>query len=198
MVTVATVYHEGPRVPSWSSCYTPEWVDKLYRGVARNYTKPFRFVCLVDREGYKFEEDIETHPLWTVQWEKACIQLYGVQAKRLVLLGLDTIVCGNVDHIFAYEGRLAVPRDPYAPTRACNGVVLCPTREDIVARTGQDDMRILDVFEKEWLDDLFPGQILSYKVHVAPVGLRDARIVYFHGEPKPHVLTEDWIQENWK
>ena len=197
MLTVATVYHQGLIVPDWSTCYTPEWVDKLYRGVARNYTKPFRFVCLTDN-AYKFQEDIETHSLWTTQWEKACIQLYGVQAKRLVLMGLDTIITGNVDHIFAYNGPLAVPRDPYTPERACNGVVLCPTRTDIVARTGISDMRILDYFDKEWLDDLFPGQIKSYKVNVLPQGLGDARIVYFHGEPKPHVLNDPWIQECWQ
>ncbi len=197
MITVATVYHEGPRVPAFSQCYTPEWVDKLYRGVQRNYSKPFRFVCLVDRSGYKFNEDIETHPLWTVEWAKACIQLYGIQAKRLVLLGLDTIITGSLDEIFAYDGDLAVPRDPYHPGVACNGVVLCPTRPDILQRTSQSDMRILDYFKKDWLDDLFPELIKSYKVHVIPKGLGDARIVYFHGEPKPHILQDAWIKKCW-
>ena len=197
VITVATVYHEGPRVPSFSKCYTPEWVDKLYRGVQRNYSKPFRFVCLVDKDGYKFEENIETERLWTTEWSKACTQLYGIVADRLVLFGLDTIITGNLDDIFSYSGDLAVPRDPYNPMQPCNGVVLCPSRPDI-AVLGGIDMRVLDNFKKDWLDDLFPRRIKSYKVHVLTHGLEDASIVYFHGEPKPHVLQDAWVAENWK
>ena len=197
MITVATVYHENPAVPEFSRCYTPEWVDKLYRGVLRHYKKDFRFVCLTDRE-YKFEERIEQQPLWTTKWEAACQQLYGVEAERLVLLGLDTVITGNLHEIFHYRGPLAVPRDPYHPERPCNGVVLCPTRLDLAHSPVQNDMRVLDKYDKEWLDDLFPGQIRSYKVHVQGQDLGDARIVYFHGIPKPHALDELWIRSNWR
>ena len=197
MITVATVYYESPNVPHFSKCYTPEWVDKLYRGVLRHYNKPFRFVCLTDRE-YLFTERIEQQKLWTTNWPTACQQLYGIKADRLALLGLDTIITGRLTEIFHYKGPLAVPRDPYNPEQPCNGVVLCPTRLDIAHSPAQSDMRALDKYPKDWLDDLFPGMIKSYKVHVQPEGLGKARIVYFHGEPKPHVLEEDWIKENWK
>jgi len=200
VITVACVYYKPHAyVPTFSVCYTPEWVDKLYRGVARNYSKPFKFVCITNRF-YKFKENVEQEKLWTTEWAKACTQLYGVAADRLVLMGLDTVITGNLDDIFAYEGGLAVPRDPYHPMQPCNGVVLCPSRPDISAQGGID-MRVLDHFYHDYLDDLFPGQILSYKVHVRDVGLTtpssDARIVYFHGEPKPHVLQDAWIKENW-
>lgn len=197
MITVATVYYESPNVPNWSTCYTPEWVDKLFRGVTRNYSQPFRFVCLTDKP-YKFEENIEQGALWTNNWYTACQQLYGVEADRLLLMGLDTIVTGNLDDILAYNGVLAVPRDPYHPESPCNGVVLCPTRKDLAHSPAQSDMRVLDKYPRDWLDDLFPNQIKSYKVHVLKDGLGDARIVYFHGEPKPHILNDQWIKENWK
>lgn len=199
MITVATVYYESLDVPSFSRCYTPEWVDKLYRGVARSLTQPFRFVALTDRQ-YGFAEPIEQQELLDTRWATACIQLYGVEAERLLLLGLDTVITGNLDTIVAYEGPLAVPRDPYRTIHPCNGVVLCPPRPDIVAATtpGVSDMTVLDGFAHEWLDDIFPGQIKSYKVHVQPQGLGDARIVYFHGVPKPHELSEPWILENWR
>jgi len=197
MITVACVYYESPNVPYWSQCYTPEWVDKLYRGVLRHYKKDFRFVCLTDKR-YKFEERIEQEDLWTTNWLTACQQLYGVVADRLVILGLDTIITGNLTNIFHYKGTLAVPRDPYDLERPCNGVVLCPTRADIAHSPGQNDMRVLDKYPKQWLDDLFPGLIKSYKAHVLKDGLGDARIVYFHGEPKPHVLDDHWVKDNWK
>jgi hypothetical protein len=197
MITVATVYYEGGKnVPYFSQCYSPEWVDKLYRGVARHYSEPFRFVCLTDNN-YAFEEKIETKPLHNKRWATACLQLHAVEAERLVIMGLDTVITGRLNEIFAYTGDLAVPRDPYRIHAPCNGVVLCPTRTDIATSSSPDDMRALESFKYDWLDDLFPGQILSYKVHVRPHGLGDARIVYFHGEPKPHVLYDEWIKEFW-
>jgi hypothetical protein len=197
LITVACVYYEGINVPYFSKCYTPEWVDKLYRGVLRNYKKDFRFVCLTDKE-YKFEERIEQQPLWTTNWPTACQQLYGIEAERLLLLGLDTIITGNLHAIFHYNGVLAVPRDPYRTESPCNAVVLCPSRIDIAHSPAESDMRVLDRYPKDWLDDLFPGQIKSYKVHVLKEGLGDARIVYFHGEPKPHVLDDPWVKEHWR
>lgn len=196
MITVACVYYDShARVPSFSRYYTPEWVDKLYRGIDRNYSKKFRFVCLTDKE-YTFKENIEQERLHTTQWNIACTQLYGVEAERLVLLGLDTVITGDLDDVFSYDGDLAVPRDPYHPMQPCNGVVLCPRRSDIAASSGSD-MRVLDHFKHEYLDDLFPDLIKSYKVHVVPKGLGDARIVYFHGDPKPHVLHDAWVKECW-
>lgn len=143
-----------------------------------------------------FSENIEREQLQTTEWAKACTQLYGIAGERLALMGLDTVITGNLDDIFSYTGDLAVPRDPYNPMQPCNGVVLCPSRPDIAAQGGVD-MRVLDHFHRDWLDDLFPGLVKSYKVHVVPTGLQDARIVYFHGEPKQHILNDAWIKENW-
>jgi hypothetical protein len=47
------------------------------------------------------------------------------------------------------------------------------------------------------IDDLFPGQVRSYKGHVRQNGLGDTRICYFHGELKPHQIDEPWIREHW-
>jgi len=178
-----------------------EWVDKLYRGVARNYSHLFKFVCLTDGP-YDFKEDIEIQPLTHTRWSTACLQLHAIKADRLVLMGLDTVIVGNLDKIFMYDGQLAVPRDPYRPQNPCNGVVLCPTRNDIATLEGaQSDMAALESFKYDWLDDLFPGQILSYKVHVRDLGFTkppaNARIIYFHGEPKPHNVNEQWIKDCW-
>lgn len=197
MITVACVYYESPNVPHFSRCYTPEWVDKLYRGVLRHYNKPFKFVCLTDKE-YKFAERIEQEHLWTTNWPTACIQAYGIKAERIAFMGLDTIITGRLSELFHYKGPLAVPRDPYHPEDPCNGVVLCPPRPDIVETPSASDMRVLDGFKKDYLDDIFPGMVKSYKVHVVPQGLGDARIVYFHGDPKPNVLDDPWIKENWR
>jgi hypothetical protein len=197
MITVACVYYEAhDGVPSWARCYSPEWVDKLYRGVARNYSKPFRFVCLADNL-YNFKESIEIQSLDTTNWCTACLQLHAIEADRLVQIGLDSVITGSLDELFAYEGALAVPRDPYRPQHACNGVVLEPTRKDIALITNSSDMHALDLFPHDWIDDLYPKQVVSYKAHVMEHGVGGARIVYFHGVPKPHMLEEQWIKECW-
>ena len=199
MITVVTVYYEPyDGVPQFSRCYTPEWVDKLYRGVARFYHHPFRFVCLTDRDDYQFQESIEIQQLKDRAWNRACMEGLGVKADRIVFMGLDTIITGDLDHIFEYNGLLTVPRDVYRKNHATNSVVLCPPRPDLVDVSGVTDMTVLDSVPHDWLDDLFPGQIVSYKAHVRINGVGDARIVYFHGEPKPHQLMEPWIKEYWR
>jgi hypothetical protein len=200
VITAASLYYQpGPDVPAWARCYTPEWVDKLYRGVARHYSRPFRFVCLTDGS-YQFAEPVETQPLRPAPWSSASLQLHAIEADRLVIMGLDTVITGPLDDIFAYAGDLAVPRDPYRPGHPCNGVMLCPTRKDIAAVDGgATDMTALEKFPFDWLDDLYPGQIVSYKAHVRSQGLGDARIVYFHGFPKMSDLPEtDPVRGEWE
>lgn len=196
MVTVVCAFYEGVHVPTFSRCYTPDWVERLYRGVQRHYTKPFEFLCYTDR-AYAFTEPIRQMPLTHTRWATCLQQCFAAPVERMVFMGLDTVITGNVDEIFAYEGALAVPIDPYRPGKACSGVVLCPSRPDIAATQAENDMLALEPHPHEFLDDLFPGQIVSYKAHVREQGLGDARIVYFHGDPKPHQLQEAWVKEHW-
>ena len=49
------------------------------------------------------------------------------------------------------------------------------------------------------LDTIFKGRILSYKVHIRDhwERVKDSSIIYFHGEPKPHLLTDSWVGRHW-
>jgi hypothetical protein len=96
--------------------------------------------------------------------------------------------------------RLALPRDPYNKRQACNGVALIPAGHERVAAThsGENDMVWVRGFDHVFIDDLFPGQVESYKGGIMRQGLGDARIVYFHGQKKPHQLYhKKLIQEHW-
>lgn len=196
-VTVVTLLYQPPGdAPAWAACYTPAWVDKLYRGVQRHYRGAFNFVCLAD-DFYEFEEPIDIQPLDLVAWMHVAKQCYCVKGDRLVVMGLDTIIVGDLSELFAYNGALAAPRDPYNPSQPCNGVVLCPPRPDIAVCSGTD-MDVLSKFHPDFIDDLFPGQVRSYKVHVRAEGLGNARIVYFHGWPKPNMISDPWVAEHWR
>ena len=45
--------------------------------------------------------------------------------------------------------------------------------------------------------DLYPGQVVSYKVHCKDGLPKDARLVKFHGKPRIHDCNDPWVQEAW-
>ena len=204
MLTVATLFWQPNKASrDFSRMYDESWVEKLYRGFARNLTMPFRFVCFTDRDR-EFAEPIEIERLRDPEPSYAsCIEPYRLGVP-MILVGLDTVVTGNIDHLADYcmtEKRFALPRDPYHPNIACNGVALVPAGHQLIglAHDGENDMAWVRRFPHELIDQLFPGHVVSYKGHVERRGLGDARIVYFHGERKPQQLPHvGWINEHWR
>lgn len=204
MITIATLlWSPNPHSQSFSRMYDETWVDRLYQGFARNITGQFRFVVYTDRDR-RFGWPVEQVRLKSeVPTYSDCIQPYEMN-EPMILVGLDTIVCGNIDNLVEYcltEEFIALPRDPYHPEQACNGVALVPAGKQHVWEkfSGDvDDMTHMRRHEHRFIDDLFPGEVVSYKGHVKRNGLNDARIVYFHGEEKPHQLQAPWIEEHWK
>lgn len=203
MITVATLFWQANRHSKpFSSIYTEEWVEKLYRGFARNLTVPFRFVCYVDRPR-EFAEPIGQRLLISKEPSYGdCIQPYEL-GEPTILVGLDTVVTGNCDHLADYclsADVIALPRDPYRPVQACNGVALVPGGNAHVWThwNGENDMVWMRKQEHVFIDDLFPGQVQSWKGAVSKRGLDDTRICYFHGEAKPHQLAGNpIIEEHW-
>jgi hypothetical protein len=192
---------------SFSRCYDETWVEKLYRGFARNLTQAFRFVVFTDRER-EFYEPIEQERIsQDSPGYSACLEPYRLNAP-MILVGLDTVITGNVDHLARHAlatKRLAVPRDPFVPDTVCNGVALAPAGYDWlwIEKGGDNDMETIRSLYRDdkvdVIDDLFPGQVVSYKGAAREQGLGDARIVYFHGPEKPHEIgyANDWIREHW-
>jgi hypothetical protein len=188
---------------SFSRMYDERWVLKLYNGFARNLSQEWRFVLFTDRvrdlPGEIQQEMIRAE----VPDYSTCIEPFRFGCP-MILCGLDTVIVGSVDHLAYYcqtHDKLALPRDPFKKTQSCNGVCLIPEGQQHVYRNwpkGENDMMWLRQQEHRFIDDLFPGQVVSYKGHVKENGLIGAKIVYFHGQEKPHELDEPWIKENWR
>ena len=203
MITIATLlWQPNSHSRDFSKAYTGEWVDRLYRSFAKHTTRPFRFVCFVDRE-YTFIEPVIQERIRDPKPSYAtCIEPYRLN-EPMILVGLDTVVTGNIDHLIDHcltTDKFALPRDPYNKKQACNGVALVPVGHRHVweGHTDQNDMVWVRQFPHDYIDDLFPGQVVSFKGDVLKNGLGDARIVYFHGEPKAASMTHlPWIKENW-
>lgn len=187
---------------SFSRCYSEEWVHRLYDGFSRNLTRPFEFFLFTDRQ-----RELK-RPITQVQLERRPIG-YGsvIESFRLarpsIIVGLDTVVTGNCDAMADYcmTGKvMLLPRDPFFPQQACNGVALVPAGYGRVHAewTGQNDMEWCRAFPHDLIETRFPGQVESYKGRVRDRGLGDCRIVYFHGKQKPHELPEcEWVREHW-
>lgn len=204
MLTVATLlWKENRRSYTFSRMYDEEWVERLYRGFARNLTIPFRFVCFTDFEREFAHPEIEQEKIREPEPDYSC----GIEPYRLnepmILVGLDTVVIGSINHLAEYcetETKIALPRDPFQPDVVCNGVALVPAgnRKVFDEWNGENDMLWMRKQPHVLIESLFPGQVVSYKGHVKKHGLGDARIVYFHGNEKPHEISEPWLAEHWR
>lgn len=185
----------------FSRCYDESWVEKLYRGFKRNLTAPFRFVVFTDKDR-TFSPGIEQRRLRETREPSyaCCIEPFRLNEPSIIV-GLDTIVVGNVDHLAAHclsADRIALPRISGISN---NGVVLVPQGQRRIFDDwhGENDMVWLRKQPHDAIDDLWPGQVVSYKLQVRPNGMGNARIVYFHGTPKMPELTHlDWINEHWR
>lgn len=216
---------EHGNIPPFSANrYGPEWADRLYRGIKRHLRQPFRFVCLTDRE-YDFAERIEQVRLEqpTEGWmaiNEAFRPDLGIE--RGLLMGLDTVIVGSLDDLASFDGPLGVPRDPIHPRMPCNAVVSFNAdaadflwtewnrdrwhwRRECMFMGHPSEMVFLRKLwprpDFHYLDDAFPDQLVSYKCHLRPRNLArgDARIVYFHGKPKPCELkADDWVRQEWE
>lgn len=187
----------------FSRCYDESWVTRLCAGFDRHLTRPFRFVLFTDRRR-DLPADIVQKQLSTTKPDYGhFVEPYQLDAA-MILVGLDTVVTGPLDHLADYCLRadmIALPRDPYAPHWACNGVALVPAGQRRVFDrwSGENDMEWMRAQPHVMIDDLFAGQIVSYKGRVRDHGLGDARIVYFHGVPKMHDLEDvEWVRRHWK
>lgn len=207
MIVSTLLWDANDHSAGFSRCYDESWVEKLYWGFRRNLTMPFEFVLFTDR-GRDLPGAINQCAITDrVPTYASCIQPY-VLGQPMILVGLDTMVVGNIDHLAQYclrDQAIALPRDPNYPDIACNGVALVPGGNQHVANNhqGENDMEWMRAQPHRFIDDLFPGEVLSYKNHVAPTGQYlppAAKIVYFHGERKAHQegRRAPWIAQHWR
>lgn len=212
-------------LPSYSkgAGYSTGWVDRLYRGIARQMPHDdWNLVCLTDAE-YKFSEPVQQVSLLRPGLGWACIMEAFrpvLTKRRRMIVGLDTLFVGPLDEIIAYDGECGLLRDPYHLETICNGVGIFSAK--ISAELWQNWCNDLHNWRKRaiymgqvsemqflrltvgdtcnLLDQIYPEQIQSYKVHWKP-GKMDrskARIVYFHGRPKMQEIEDEELLAFWQ
>lgn len=118
----------------WGTKYGAEYVNRLYRGVAKYLDRPFRFLCLTD-DGSGIDDGVEIAPLPVTPfdendfdsrrggetWRKVGLfqpGLAGLVGDTL-FLDLDIVITGPMDEFFDYQaGKFCVIQDWLEKKRA--------------------------------------------------------------------------------
>jgi len=191
-----------------SRAFTPEYVTRLYEGVREHWTGDLDFVCLTDtpvnHPGVREVPLAHDWPSWWAKLEVFRPELTGT----LLYFDLDTMIVGGLEHVqvetrhttlhgarpdryhLINSGMMLLPEDVRPPvwqrwTRS-------PARWMRRYRGDQDFMHdTWDPAEVLFWQNTLPGQVVSYKKVVKPLGRvpDGARVVYFHGKPRPHEVA---------
>ncbi|MCR5839067.1 MAG: hypothetical protein K6G94_05475 [Kiritimatiellae bacterium] len=98
----------------WGQYYGPEYVNRLYAGVRRFLTRPFRFVCVTD-DPTGLVEGVEAVPFpgappgWKGGWPSIFIKLcvfrdgFAGLSGPTLFLDIDQIIMGPLDRFFDYR-----------------------------------------------------------------------------------------------
>jgi len=214
--TVACVLRSGGE-------YLPEHVVQLYRGVQKHWRIDLlgylHMICLTDMDFLQF--GVENLPLiggWPGWWSKMELFRPGIFGD-LLYIDLDTAIAGDLTDI-ASVGKLTVLRDFYHKDQpekqgwVGSGLMYLPEESRAAIwrhwiadpsahmkrhQVGGDQKLLQELIGGEanrW-QDVLPGQVVSYKVHLrskkhVPKG---ARIICFHGRPRPWEVEPIWRQE---
>ena len=219
MINIITSFCDGVScgVPHSINIYDAMWVDKLYRAIKRNTTKPFELICLVDKE-YPIKEPVKQvqfieQPNTSIGWS-LLTEMYrpDIIDDRRITMGLDTIIMDNIDDILEIDVDIAMITDPYHPKEVCNPITWCsPETAKVIwdvwtnkrewvyenckfIKNAISEMILLrKLFDQDGevprIDNIYEG-IYSYSAHMIdnPDLIETSKIIYFHGYRKPHNL----------
>jgi len=177
-----------------------EYVNRLKLGVTRNLSVPHTFHVMT-------EADIPQGV--TGWWSKLFMFQPGRFKGRCLFFDLDTVIVGSLDDIAAYDGDFAMVRDWYHPTLKTSSVMAWNADKS----TGifeRWEAAVMPQFhprgdggfieavmpDADVLQDKFPGQLVSFKASCGNGIPEGARVVAFHGLPRPHHLND--LMTHWR
>lgn len=207
------------------SLYGADYVNKLHAGVIRNLGDDIerKFICFTDDPtGLRAEIEVRLLPEdvrgW---WSKLYLfspRLFPM-GERILYFDLDTVFVGPLDEIAKYDGRFAILRDVYRPDGWQSSVMAWQAgfghkiweswieagRPEI---EGGDQLWIERCFgisgalywaqKPDLWQDILPGAFVSYKQDCSPLPPVGAKVVIFHGDPKPHDCGRPWVAAMWQ
>ena len=107
-LSIVTCLWSGNTMPNTTVSYVADHVNRLYSAFQRNLTLPHRFICVTDMPA-GIRSEVEIVPLWPDLRDLGrCYRrlkffdpaMRDVLGPRMVSVDLDTVVTGNLDHLF--------------------------------------------------------------------------------------------------
>lgn len=209
-MTVAAVYttrNLGKR--NGGTCYGPEWLWALKRSLNKHLPEhEFRYLSDVCPTPWR-EPLLHDWPGW---WAKIELFRPGLFDGPVLYLDLDTLIVGDLSAIASYEGPFAILRDFYHPSRWQSAVMVwrpseateriytrfCEAPPGYMHQFRSDQEFIMDTLDgATMLQDIYPGQIVSLKVHALDAAPEGARLVCAHGDPRLNDPEAGWAHERW-
>lgn len=197
--------------------YNEEYVTKLYNGIKRNITYLFDFICLTDLDPW--EADYIIYPLknnWIKWWSK--IEMFNFTGP-VITMDLDTVIVNDINPLIDLcyslkENQFSLLRKFIKTHLMQTGVMMWNGNwKEIYNMFNYKEARKLyygdDQYTYQTLlnlnAELVPIQdhingLYSYKRHVLKNKEKlpdDTRIVIFHGNPRPHQISNEWMKKYW-
>lgn len=192
-----------------------QYVEILHDMVVRNLAAGTegRFICFTDDES-EYSNGIEKRPLPGILrgwWNKIYLFKRNLFEKgdKIVFFDLDTVIVSGLDEIIKYDGNFAILRDFYRPGGLQSSVMIWKAG---YATHLWDNYRLacfpdIDGGDQAWIEqanispdilqDLYPDCFVSYKVSAFAGIPQNAKVVVFHGNPRPH-KAKGWVEKVWK
>lgn len=194
-----------------------EYLAKLYDGVRRNMPRDVTLACVcITDDATLLPPGVRAKapPFGlTGWWNKLVLFKPGMFEGRVLYLDLDMIVRGDLTDFANYAGNFAILRDPFFPEKMNSSLMAweAGTMDHIWERFSDagmpqfdhrgGDQNFIQAMQPEadrW-QDICPGQIVSFKADCWKQGKAptNARVIVFHGHPRPHECRARFIQELW-
>lgn len=210
----------------WGDKFTANDVNVLYNQVKRNVTLDFDFICYTDNNA-GIDNGIQTrgcHSSLQGWWQK--LYLFGPQcglSGRVFFLDLDTLIVDNIDHLLTRTEPFILLRDvfygvyPSVDINDCGSAIMLWDHEEytdiynsfisdyknnIRSLKPHGDQRWiqkrLPVEQRVFWQDLFPEQVVSFKVSCREGLPLNTKIVCFHGKPSiQDAITKKTVEAKW-
>ena len=191
-------------------------VEILKQMLRRNLRCTFNFVCLSDCD-VPGVDTISLKKGWPGWWAKIEVFRQDFEGNPVIYLDLDTILVADFADMLDRISGFTMLRDFKRPERYASGVMAWRSKYTYLFEAFRNDPeRYMEIYSDEpklgdqafiedhlgiqpdVLQDLWPGAVESYKVHVRRRWLRrpgrNARIVCFHGDPGPKDVNHAWVR----
>lgn len=191
-----------------------EYVKNLRAQVRRHLSLPHTFHVFTDGNPEDYPGCVVHKAEFEGWWQKLAIFKRGTFDGRVLFIDLDTYIVRNIDEIASYGGHFATLRDFLRMDGLGPAVMMFdPKWAEFIydewaaegfPRRGNGDQTFIENLnqgrmrkEVDILQDMFPGQFVSYKVHARDEIPQEAAFVCFHGKPRPHEAG-GWAKQAWE